>query len=95
MIRHAALFSLYHASGSPEEKRFLDGMAALSVIEGVKEFRVAKALPGHNPYAFEVSMLFDDEASYTNYMTHPDHMAFARAEWEPGVKAALENDTLL
>ena len=94
MIRHAALFRLHHAPGSPEETAFLDGLAALAAIPGVQEFRIARALPRHNPYAFEVSMFFVDEATYDFYMTHPDHVAFAKAQWIPGVAASLENDTI-
>ena len=39
-------------------------------------------------------MYFDDEATYDVYMTHPDHVAFAKAHWESGVVASLENDTI-
>lgn len=38
MIRHTVVFSLKHARGSVEEKKFLDEIQKLSSIPGVKKF---------------------------------------------------------
>ena len=94
MIRHAALFRLHHAAGSPEERAFLEALAALSRLPGVKDHKITREIHPDSPYDFEVSMYFDDRAAYDAYMVDPDHLAFAKAYWIPGIAESLEHDTV-
>ena len=43
-------------------------------------------------FAFGVSMEFADQAAYTGYNIHPDHVAFVKGRWEPEVAAFTEID---
>lgn len=94
MIRHAALFKLHHAAGSPEETAFLKGLAELSKLDGVQKHRIAREVHPDSPYDYEVSMWFDDQAAYDAYMVDPVHRAFAEAYWIPGIATSLEHDTV-
>jgi len=94
MIRHAALFCLSHASGSAEETSFLAALARLADIPGVGNFEIARETSPKNPYAFAVSMTFADQAAYTGYNDHPEHVAFVQTRWLPEVAEFMEHDTV-
>lgn len=94
MIRHAALFRLRHAAGSPEEAGFLAALAGLSAIPGVHAFEVAREVSPKNDYAFAVSMTFADQAAYDAYNSHPLHVAFVQDRWIPEVASFMEHDTV-
>lgn len=93
MIRHAALFRLTHAAGSPQEASFLTALAALHTIPGVADFRISREISPKNDFAFAASMTFVDQAAYTAYDQHPDHIAFVQTRWLPEVGAFMEHDT--
>lgn len=94
MIRHAALFRLRHAPGSPEESAFLAELGTLAAIPGVEEFEIARETSPKNPFAFAVSMRFADAAAYDGYNGHPAHVAFVRDRWLPEVAEFMEHDTV-
>lgn len=95
MIRHAALFRLVHAAGSPEEAAFLSALAELAAIPGVEDFAIAREISPKNPYAFAVSMRFADEAAYAGYNVHPAHVAFVEGRWLPEVAEFMEHDSVV
>ncbi len=94
MIRHAALFRLIYAKGSPEEAAFLRALARLQAIPGVAAFQIAREVSPKNPFTFAVSMEFADQAAYDAYNTHPDHVAFVQGCWLPQVAEFMEHDTV-
>jgi hypothetical protein len=92
MIRHTVAFRLKHPRGSAEEAAFLaDGMA-LAKIPGVKKFEQLEQVSPKNDFHFGYSMEFDDQAAYTGYNDHPDHVAYVRDRWIGEVEAFLEID---
>lgn len=92
MIRHTVVFRLKHASGSAEEKDFLESAKALVDIPGVERFEQLRQVSKKNDYAFGFSMEFADEAAYAAYNDHPAHVAFVRDRWVPEVDAFMEID---
>lgn len=94
MIRHAALFTLSHGPGSPEEAAFLEALAALGSIPGVENFEIAREVSPKNDYRFAVSMRFADQAAYDAYNAHPLHRDFVETRWLPEVAAFMEHDTV-
>lgn len=94
MIRHAALFRLRHAQGSPEEADFLAALDGLRAVPGVRDFAIAREVSPKNPYAFAVSMSFADAAAYAAYDRHPLHQAFVQDRWVPEVAEFMEHDTV-
>ena len=92
MIRHTVAFKLKHASGSPEEKDFLDAALELTAIPGVTRFERLRQVSGKNPYAFNFSMEFADQATYDGYNSHPIHIRFVEGRWVPEVESFLEAD---
>ena len=95
MIRHAALFRLIHAAGSPEEAAFLKALTKLKSIPGVGFFQIAQEVSPKNPYSFAVSMMFPSQAEYDGYNTHPVHVAFVKDRWVPEVAEFMEHDTVV
>ena len=95
MIRHAALFRLIHAAGSPEEAAFLKARTKLKSIPGVGFFQIAQEVSPKNPYTFAVSMMFPSQAEYDGYNTHPVHVAFVKDRWVPEVAEFMEHDTVV
>lgn len=93
MIRHAALFRLFHRQGSAEEADFLKALAGLAAIPGVGAFEIARETSPKNPYDFAVSMHFVDQAAYDAYNSHPLHVAFVEGRWLPEVAEFMEHDT--
>ncbi|MDV3250653.1 Dabb family protein [Devosia sp. BK] len=92
MIRHTVVFSLKHASGSAEEKAFLDAALVLEAIPGVQKFERLRQVSPKADYAFGFSMEFADQAAYDGYNVHPDHVAFVRDRWVPEVARFQEID---
>ena len=92
MIRHTVQFKLKHAPGSPQERDFLAAALALATIPGVTRFEQSRQVSGKNPYAFNFSMEFADQAAYEGYNNHPVHVSFVRDRWVPEVEDFLEAD---
>ena len=92
MIRHTVVFTLKHAQGSAEEKKFLADAKILAKIPTVRNFEQLKQVSRKNDYQFGFSMEFDDQAGYDTYDRHPDHVAFVRDRWKKEVTDFLEID---
>ena len=92
MIRHTVVFSLRHANGSAEEQAFLDAAMVLADIPGVEKFERLRQVSPKADYRFGFSMEFADQAAYSGYNDHPDHVAFVRDRWIPEVARFLEID---
>jgi hypothetical protein len=92
MIRHTVVFTLKHAQGSAEEKKFLADALILAKIPTVRNFEQLKQVSRKNDYKFGFSMEFDDQAGYDSYDQHPDHVAFVRDRWKKEVTDFLEID---
>ena len=92
-IRHTVAFRLPHAAGSAEETAFLDAArAALVPIPGVEGFVVRRQVSPKSDLTLHLAMTFADEAAYTAYNEHPDHVGFVRSRWETEVEAFQELD---
>jgi quinol monooxygenase YgiN len=92
MIRHTVQFKLKHAPGSQAERDFLTAAKVLTTVPGVTNFEQSRQVSGKNPYAFNFSMEFADQAAYDGYNAHPVHVAFVEGRWVPEVEAFLEAD---
>jgi hypothetical protein len=92
MIRHTVVFTLKHAQGSAEEKKFLEDALVLKSIPTVQNFERLKQVSRKNAYKFGFSMEFADQAAYDAYDTHPVHVAFVRDRWKAEVSDFLEID---
>jgi hypothetical protein len=92
MIRHTVVFKLRHALGSSEELAFMEKAKMLKSIPGVERFEQLRQISKKNGYDFGFSMEFADQAAYTGYNEHPDHVAFVRDRWIPEVKDFMEID---
>jgi heme-degrading monooxygenase HmoA len=92
MIRHTVVFRLKHTKGSAAEANFLKSADILSSIPGVQKFEKLRQTSPKNDYAFGFSMEFEDQAAYTHYNDHPDHVAFVQGKWIPEVAAFMEID---
>ena len=94
MIRHTVVFRLKHAAGAAAEAAFLKDALILAEIPGVEKFERLKQVSPKNDYRFGFSMEFADQAAYSGYNDHPDHVAFVRDRWIPEVETFLEIDYL-
>jgi len=92
MIRHTVQFNLKHAPGSEAERDFLASALELATIPGVARFEQSRQVSAKNPYAFNFSMEFADQAAYDGYNVHPLHVRFVAERWVPEVEAFLEAD---
>ncbi|TIO05811.1 Dabb family protein [Mesorhizobium sp.] len=92
MIRHTVVFRLRHKDNSAEEARFLVDAKILAAIPGVEKFEQLRQVSPKNDYRFGFSMEFADQAAYSRYNDHPDHVAFVRDRWVPEVAVFLEID---
>lgn len=92
MIRHTVVFTLLHAKGSAEEAAFLRDAKILAAIPGVEKFEQLRQISPKADYAFGFSMEFADQAAYSTYNDHPDHVAFVRDRWVPEVAKFQEID---
>jgi hypothetical protein len=94
MIRHSVAFTLHHAPGSAEEAAFLEAADVLAGIPGVELFEKLREVSPKNPYRFAFAFTFADQAAYTAYNEHPDHVGFVEGRWVPEVADFLEIDTV-
>jgi len=92
MIRHTVVFSLKHAEGSAEERKFLEDALVLTGIPTVQKFERLKQVSAKNSYKLGFSMEFADQAAYDTYDTHPVHVAFVRDRWKKEVSDFMEID---
>ena len=92
MIRHTVAFTLKHAAGSAAEETFLRDARVLAAIPGVEKFEQLRQVSAKSPHRFGFSMEFADQAAYTVYNEHPDHVAFVRDRWVPEVESFQEID---
>ena len=92
MIRHTVVFTLKHAAGSAEEGAFLRDSKVLAAIPGVEKFEQLRQVSPKTDYAFGFSMEFADQAAYSGYNEHSDHVAFVRDRWVPEVAKFMEID---
>jgi hypothetical protein len=92
MIRHTVVFTLKHAPGSAEEKKFHADALVLARIPSVRNFEQLRQVSRKNGYKFGFSMEFDDQAGYDTYDRHPDHVAFVNDRWKKEVTDFLEID---
>lgn len=93
VIQHTVAFRLVHPAGSAEETEFLDtARRTLTGIPGVQDFTVSRQVSAKSPFAFQFSMVFDDEAAYAAYDAHPDHRGFVADRWVPEVAEFAELD---
>lgn len=95
MIRHSVIFSLKHVEGSAEEAEFLRDAKVLATIPGVEKFEQLKQVSPKTDYAFGFCMEFRNQADYTAYNDHPDHVAFVKDRWDAEVLKFLEIDYVL
>jgi len=92
MIRHTVAFTLNHAKGSAEEKKFLEDALVLAEIPGVEKFERLRQVSPKNNFSFGFSMEFADQAAYDIYNNHPLHVAFVRDRWLVEVSDFMEID---
>ena len=92
MIRHTVVFSLKHAVASAEEAAFLHDAKILAAIPGVQKFEQLRQVSPKADYAFGFSMEFADQAAYSTYNDHPDHVAFVQTRWVAEVAKFQEID---
>ncbi|MER8828307.1 Dabb family protein [Mesorhizobium sp. M0938] len=93
MIRHTVVFRLKHKDSSAQEAKFLaDAKRILVAIPGVEKFEQLRQVSPKNDYRFGFSMEFADQAAYSGYNDHAEHVAFVRDRWIPEVEAFLEID---
>jgi hypothetical protein len=92
MIRHTVVFSLVHERASAEEAAFLQSALVLAEIPGVDKFERLRQVSPKSNYSFGFSMEFADQAAYSAYNEHPDHVAFVAERWVPEVSAFQEID---
>ena len=55
-------------------------------------FQAFKQVSPKNDYQYGFSMVFANQADYTTYNEHPDHVAFVQDRWMKEVSAFLEID---
>jgi hypothetical protein len=92
-IRHTVVFKLKHAEGSAEEREFLaEAQRVLPAIPGVESFEALREVSPKNDFRFGFSMEFADDAAYTAYNEHPDHVNFVESRWMSEVEDFLEVD---
>ena len=92
MIRHTVAFRLKHPAGSAAEADFLAAGSRLAGIPGVENFESLRQVSPKNDFSFGFSMEFADQAAYTGYNEHPDHVRFVEERWKPEVEDFLEID---
>ena len=92
MIRHTVVFKLKHASGSQQERDFLQKAQKLAHISSVKNFECLRQVSKKNAFEFGLSMEFASTADYQFYNEHPDHVQFVKTRWIPEVTDFMEID---
>ena len=91
-IRHSVVFSLAHEDGSGAEAEFVAALTALADIPGVEAFELMREVSPKNHFDHALTMEFADQAAYTAYNEHPQHVAFVRDRWDSEVTRFLEID---
>ena len=91
-IRHTVAFALIHPEGSTRERDFLDAAEGLATVPGVESFQLLSEVSPKNRYTIGISMQFDEQASYSRYNEHPDHVRFVEERWMSEVSEFLELD---
>jgi hypothetical protein len=92
VIRHTVVFRLKHTANSPEEADFLTAAQRLADIPGVETFECLRQVSPKNSFTLGLSMEFADQAAYTGYNEHPDHVDFVQERWMREVEEFLEID---
>ena len=93
-IRHSVVFSLAHAPGSDAESGFVAAITALEQIPGGEGFELMREVSSKNDFDFGLTMEFADQAAYSAYNEHPQHVAFVTQRWDAEVTRFLEIDTI-
>lgn len=91
MIEHTVAFTLKHAPDSAEEKAFLNDLRSFAEIPGVQDFKVNRQVSTKGPFAFQISMWFDTQATLEAYDASQAHVDFVNERWIPEV---TEHQTL-
>lgn len=91
MIEHTVSFTLEHAPGSVEERDFLQSLRTFADIPGVQNFKVNRQVSSKGPFAFQISMWFDDQDALEAYDASKAHVDFVNERWIPEV---TEHQTL-
>lgn len=94
-IRHMAVFTLIHPTGSAGEEGFLEAIRELAGIPGVEKFECVREISPKNTYQFAVSMEFAGNKEYEAYNVHPAHVSFVENRWKKEVKEFIEIDFAL
>ena len=90
-IRHQVVFTL---KPEADEAGFLEAIAALESIPGVEAFELMQEVSPKNGFEHALTMEFADQAAYTAYNEHPDHVGFVKNRWDAEVADFLEIDTV-
>lgn len=92
MIRHTVVFKLKHPKNSKAETAFLNAAIRLSQIPGVRNFECLRQVGKKNDFDFGLSMDFDNQQVYDDYLNHTDHKNFVQDIWLKEVDQLLEID---
>jgi len=92
-MQHTVVFSLTHARGSAEEADFIQwAKTTLTSIDFVKDFVVNQQVSPLSDYTWQFSMVFDDQAEFEAYNTHPTHVMLLETRWAAEVPSAMQLD---
>lgn len=94
MIQHMVMFNLKHRENSLQEKIFFVQLQNLTLIPTVKTLNISRQFSQLNPYQYAVSMMFDSQKSYHNYLKNEQHEHFVKSYWLPEVAEFLEVDLM-
>lgn len=83
MIEHTVSFTLKHAAGSAEETAFLQDLYTFADIPGVQQFKVNRQVSTKGPFAFQITMWFNDQEELDAYDAHQTHVDFVNERWVP------------
>ena len=92
MITHTVFFTLKHAEGSAEVKKFFAAAQELAKIPGVEHFVCLKQISPKNNFDFGLSMEFASQELCDSYTNHPDHTRFVKQYWGSNVADFIEID---
>ena len=87
------IFNLSYPKESSKAIKFLqDGTRILTGIPVVQNFQSFNQVSVKTNYQYGFSMVFANQADYTTYTNHPDHVAFVQDRWMKEVTDFLEID---
>ena len=92
MITHSVFMKLKYASGSAQEKVFMERAEKLADIPGVLNYRIVKETSPKNDFEYGLVMQFESQKEYDSYNDHPEHSAFVEEVWIPNVATFQEID---